>query len=88
MNELIVSRVMDVVEDFPVNNYIGAKSLEFNLSFIPGEFDLQINSLNEKDKKYIFRDLEAVISPMHIEKLWEMIWKRWCYFEKVCHQKN
>ena len=88
MNELIVSRVMDVVEDFPVNNYIGAKSLEFNLSFIPGEFDLQINSLNEKDKKYIFRDLEAVISPMRIEKLWEMIWKRWCYFETVCNQKK
>lgn len=78
----------DVMEDFPVNNYIGAKSLEFNLSLIPGAYDLKIKSLNEKDKMYIFKDLETVISQVHIEKLWEMIWERWCYFEKICNQKK
>jgi len=78
----------DVMEDFPVNNYIGAKSLEFNLSLIPKEFDMKITSLKEADKTYIFNDLKTVISQTHIEKLWEMIWKRWCYFETVCNQKK
>lgn len=78
----------DVMEDFPANNYIGAKSLEFNLSLIPKEFDLEIHPLKKEDKEYIFRDLEQVISLAHIEKLWEMIWKRWCYFETVRNQKE
>lgn len=32
----------DVMRDFPVNNYIGSKSLEYNLSLIPKGYDLQI----------------------------------------------
>lgn len=40
---------IDVMYDFPVNNYIGSKSLEYNLSLIPDNFDLQINSLSQTD---------------------------------------
>lgn len=78
----------DVMEDFPVNNYIGAKSLEYNLSLIPRGFDLKLTPLRAEDKEYIFKDLEQVISRAHIEKLWEMLWKRWCYFETLCNQKE
>lgn len=78
----------DVMFDFPANNYIGAKSLEYNLSLIPGKTDLRVHSLTENDKEYILGDLEGVLAGFHIEKIWEMLWKRWCYFEEVCGKKE
>lgn len=38
----------DMMRDFSVNNYIEAKSLEYNLSLIPKEYDLQIHTLKKK----------------------------------------
>lgn len=73
----------DVMQDFPVNNYIGARSLQYNLSLIPDDFDLQINVLKTEDREYILRDIDQVLSGKHIDKIWEMIWKRWCCFEKI-----
>lgn len=78
----------NVMFDFPANNYIGAKSLEYNLSLIPGETDLRVHSLTENDKEYILGDLEGVLAGFHIEKIWEMLWQRWCYFEEVCGKKE
>lgn len=78
----------DVMKDFPVNNYIGAKSLEYNLSLIPDGYDLKINKLRKTDKKYIFYGLEKVLSEKHIDKIWEMIWNRWCYFEQVRNKEK
>lgn len=78
----------DVMRDFPVNNYVGARSLEYNLSLIPQEFDLKINLLKPEDKNLIFRDVEKVLSAKHINKIWEMIWKRWCYFDEIRNKKK
>ena len=78
----------DVMKDFPVNNYIGAKSLEYNLSLIPDGYDLKINKLRKTDKKYIFYGLEKVLSEKHIDKIWEMIWNWWCYFEQVRNKEK
>ncbi len=41
---------IDVMGDLPVNNYIGSKSLEYNLSLIPKEYDLQIWKLKIEDQ--------------------------------------
>ncbi len=78
----------DVMRDFPVNNYIGAKSLEYNLSLIPKEFDLQINWLKQSDKEYIFKNIDKILTQKHIDKIWEMIWKRWCYFDEIRNKKK
>ncbi len=78
----------DVMYDFPVNNYIGAKSLQFNLSLIPEEFELQINKLMLEDKQYILKDIDQILSKTHIDKIWEMIWNRWCYFEEIRNKKK
>ena len=75
----------DVMRDFPVNNYIGARSLEYNLSLIPREFDLQICPLQETDREYIFRGLNDILSEKHLDKIWEMIWKRWKRYEEICN---
>lgn len=86
-DEKLIDRA-DVMQDFPVNNYIGARSLEYNLSLIPEEFDLNINFLKPDDKSYIFSDIDKILSRRHIDKIWEMIWKRWCYFEKIRNKKE
>lgn len=81
-------RSFDVMKDFTVNNFIGSRSLLFNLSLIPAGFDLRISALREKDRSYVMRDLDSVLSRAHIEKIWEMIWKRWCYFEEIRGKAN
>lgn len=79
---------VDVMRDFTVNNYIGARSLEYNLTLIPLDFDLKINSLKQEDKAYIFHEIYHVLSQKHIDKIWEMIWKRWCYFAEIRSKKK
>lgn len=78
----------DVMRDFPVNNYIGSKSLEYNLSLIPKGYDLQIWKLKKEDQDYIFSGIKHVLSEGHRNKIWEMIWKRWCFFEQVRNQEK
>lgn len=81
-----VLETVDVMQDFPVNNFVGARSLQYNLSLIPKGYNLKIKSLREQDKEYILKDIGKILSDKHIEKIWEMIWKRWCYFDKICNQ--
>lgn len=66
----------DVMRDFPVNNYIGSKSLEYNLSLIPKGYDLQIWKLKIEDRDYIFSGIDHVLLEVHRNKIGEMIWKR------------
>lgn len=78
----------DVMRDFPVNNYIGARSLEYNLSLIPKGYDLQLRALEEADRNYIFEGIDQILSENHINRIWEMIWNRWCYFEQIRNKKS
>lgn len=59
----------DVMQEFPVNNYIGSKSLEYNLSLVPDGFHLEINNLRQEDREYILRGIENVLTPKHIDKI-------------------
>lgn len=78
----------DVMQDFLANNYIGSRSLEYNLSLIPDNADLRINVLKQEDKKYILEGIERILTQKHIEKIWEMVWKRWCHFEEICSEEK
>ena len=79
---------VDVMRDFPVNNYIGARSLEYNLTLIPKGFNLEMNELKKEDRNYIFESIDKVLSEKHISKIWEMIWNRWCYFDQICNKEK
>ena len=78
----------DVLQDITVNNYVGAKSLEYNLTLIPEHYDLMIERLQESDREYIMNGIDHILSANHIEKIWTMIWKRWCHFEEICSKKK
>ena len=75
----------DVMEDKPCNNYIGSKSTWENLKLIPADKKLTLNPLRESDKEIVMEGLHGIISEAHQDKIWEMIWKRWCAYEDFCN---
>ena len=77
----------DGMADMPVQCYVGSHSATENLRLIPkGEYP-RLNPLDESSRAYLFADLETVLSPVHREKIWEMIRRRWMYYEDFCHQR-
>ena len=78
-------KAFDVMQDRPVNNYIGSRSTWDNLSLIPRDKLPKLSPLKESDKEVLLRDLDGIISRDLQEKIWEMIWKRWCAYEDFCN---
>lgn len=72
----------DVMKDRPCNNFIGGKSCLDNLALLGGR-KVFTGRLSESDKAYIFEGLAGVISDQHIEKIWDMIWKRYQTYENI-----
>lgn len=77
----------DVMEDKRVNNFIGSGSTRENLKLIPGDKLPQINPLKESDRAALMDGLDGIISRTLQDKIWEMIWKRWCAYEDFCHSR-
>lgn len=80
-------QTFDVMQDIQANNFIGSRSLEYNLSLIPKDYNMNIAPLKKGDKIYLFQGLEKVLSRPHLDKIWEMIWGRWCCFEALRNKK-
>ena len=78
---------VDVMEDKPVQCFVGSKSARDNLSIIPPNYNLNIKELKEQDREYIFKDIDGIMPQQWQDKAWEMIWKRWRYYESVCNKR-
>lgn len=77
----------DVMQDRMCNHSIGSRSTWENLKLIPPEKMPKLNPLRESDRTTIMEGLEDVIPPVLQDKIWEMIWKRWCAYEDFCHSR-
>ena len=77
----------DVMADKPCNNYIGSKSTWDNLRIIPKDKMPKLTPLHESDRQVLLEGLDGVISQTLQNKIWEMIWKRWCAYEDFCHSR-
>jgi hypothetical protein len=75
----------DVLADLPVQCYVGSRSTVENLKLIPADKRPSLTPLKEGDKAVLLEGLDDVIQRNLQEKIWEMIWKRWCYYEDFCH---
>lgn len=75
-------RNFDILSDVSCNNFIGSRSTAQNLKLI-GSQKLFKNELNESHKEFIFKDLDNVISKVHRDKMWEMIFKRYQNYENI-----
>lgn len=77
----------DVMEDKPVNSFLGSRSAAENLRLIPQDKLPKLNPLKQSHKKVLLDGLDEVIPGNLRDKIWDMIWKRWCYYEDVCHSR-
>lgn len=77
----------DVMADRPIQNFLGSNSSFDNLRLIPENKLPCVTPLNESDRAVLFDGLRSVISENLINKIWEMIWRRWQYYEDFCSQK-
>ena len=77
----------DVNADRRVNNFIGSGSTWENLSLIPKYKLPELKPLKVSDKAVLLDGLDGIISRTLQDKIWEMIWKRWCAYEDFCHSR-
>ena len=77
----------DVMADKRVNNFIGSSSTWENLHSIPKEKLPQLHALKETDRDFLMNGLDGILSQTLQDKIWEMIWKRWCAYEDLCHSR-
>lgn len=86
MDENALSKV-DVLEDKPVQCFVGSRSTWENLKLIPPEQFPKLRTLKETDREVLFSGLEAALPYAWQEKIWEMIWRRWCTLADFCNQR-
>ena len=65
----------DIMEDRPVNCFIGAKRLERNLGLIDKK--VEFAAIQESDEDKLFEGLHGVLPGRYFAIIWEIIWKRW-----------
>ena len=80
-------RKYDVMEDKQVQCFVGSNSSKANLNLIPKGKEPNLNSLKNNDKRIIMKDLDYAIPAIWLDKIWEMIWKRWKYYESFCNKR-
>lgn len=62
-------------------NYIGSRDLEENLvSAMPIEVP---GSLSEGDRSLLFEGLDGILPPLYLDKIWDIIWQRWCRYAQL-----
>lgn len=77
----------DVMADKPVQCFVGSRSAWTNLQLIPpGQFPT-LRPLKESERDALLGGLEEALSPLWLDRIWEMIWKRWKEYENFCNQR-
>ena len=70
--------------DKTCNTFIGSKSTWDNLRIIPKDKMPKLTPLHDSDRRILMEGLDGVLSQTLQDKIWEMIWKRWCTYEDFC----
>lgn len=73
----------DPLADLPVQSFFGTHSVRENLKLIPGEELPTFNKLRESDRGALFEGLDEATTPLWRERIWQMIWGRWCRYEAL-----
>ena len=68
-------RKFDPLQDVMANNFIGTRSLEENLKFVP--CDVQVGDLDESHRSVLFAGLDGVLPQAYFDAMWRIIWNRW-----------
>ena len=71
----------DVMEDHPIQSFVGSRSARGNLSLIPVDAFPVLHPLTESHRSVLLEGLNGVIQNSLQDKIWNMIWERWCSYE-------
>lgn len=77
------AKKFDVMADKPCNNFIGSHSCYENLGLLPKKEKLFSNKLRPEHKEALFEGLEGVLSKVFIDKIWDMIYERYQFYENL-----
>jgi hypothetical protein len=78
----------DVMADLPVQCFVGSRSAQENLKLIPADQMPKLNALRESDRSTLMDGLDGILPQVLQDKIWEMIWNRWCYYEDFCNSRR
>ncbi len=74
----------DVMEDRKVQAFIGSQSTQQNLQNIVTKTYLRnLRAITESDKSFVLSDLKSALAPPYLDKIWEMIMRRWQYLDDL-----
>lgn len=73
-----------VLDDWPVQCFVGSRSAEKNLYLIPKNDLPRFRPVEKRDRDGLFEDLGEILPKIYFEKIWEMIEKRWRHYENFC----
>ena len=73
----------DVMEDRPVQSFLGSRSARKNLELISADFWEKLGTLREKDLDAVLEGLEEVLTETHLLKIREMLKRRWDLVESI-----
>ena len=76
----------DVMADKPVQCFVGSRSSWENLRLIPRDRRPHLRPLTENDRAVLLEGLSEALDQQWLNKIWEMIWKRWQAYEDLCNQ--
>ncbi len=71
----------DSLEDVRANNFIGTRSLEENLRFVPA--DIAVTPLFEGCEEVLLAGLDQTLPNAHRQAIGNMIWERWQHWLDV-----
>ncbi len=83
-DESKISKV-EPLKDIEANNFIGSRSLKYNLQLLPKGYRLP-NKLLTEHRNYILNGLEVCLSPNHLNKIWQFVYTRFQYVEQLLHK--
>ena len=75
----------DPLSDKRVQCFVGSHSAAENLLLIPDEYRRLPGCLTKESRAYLFADLEDALPGPWRDAVWEMLWKRWEYYEDFCN---
>lgn len=81
-------RNADVMEDRPVQCFVGSRSAQENLSLIPAERMPILPPLHKEYRDILMEGLDDVLPRIWQDRIWEMIERRWTYYESICNQRR
>ena len=75
------ARAFEPLKDVRANNFIGTRSLEENLRFVPA--NIGIGDLHESCRGSLLRGLDGALPAAHLDAVWEILWQRWAHWKSL-----